>query len=1042
MSFTWEAEARAVLQPGVRGLVRVLGGPGTGKSSLLVDAAVARITAGVDPESVLLLTGSGRLGMRARTRLTTALLCSRATSPCRAAVREPLVRTVHSYAYAVLRRAAERAGDAPPRLVTSAEQDAIIRELLAGDLEDGQDAAATWPAHLRPALSTAGFATELRNLLGRCSERGVDPADLERLGRRCRRPEWTAAGQFARQYEQVLLLRAAVGTATAPALGAAELMGAALEAFAVDPELLAAERARVRVLLIDDAQQLDPQAARLIRVLAVGTELALAAGDPNQAVFGFRGGEPTGLLAEDGPSVTLTVSHRCAPAVARAVSGIARRLPGGSGVRRIDGTGTEGGSVAVRLAASAHAEAAMIADALRRAHLIDGVPWSQMAVIVRSVPRAGSRLPRALAAAGVPVALPAFGGPLSEEPAARAFLTVLAATAEALDGARAQALLTGPIGRVDPVSLRRLRRTLQRARSDRPPGSFGDLLVEALAGDLPISGVQSRALRRVRAVLDAAGRSDRDGMDPRYTLWAAWQRSGLQRRWLAASERGGPAGARATRDLDAVTALFDVTDQYVSRTPGASLRGLVEHVSALQLPGVNDEPVDAAEQVRILSAHAALGHEWDLVVIAGLQDGLWPNTIPRGGVLGTQRLLDVIDGITADASVRAPLLAEERRLLVAATGRARRRLLVTAVDSDTDGTGQEAALPSAFFFEIAQWATDGGDPHAAQPVSAPRVLSAATVVGRLRGVVCAPDGAVDDTARDCAATQLARLAKAGVPGADPAEWHGLIPLSTSDPLRGPNDPITLTPSTLQTLNDCPLRWLAERHGGTNARELRSTVGSVLHALIAEPAKTESQLLAELDRAWEHLPFDAQWYAVNELARHRAMIQAFVEWRAQTRCELTEVGVEVDVDGVLPTPGDDGGEIRLRGRVDRLERDGAGRLVIVDVKTGKTPVSKDDAQQHAQLAMYQLAVAEGIMPDTASEEPGGARLVYVGRSGAAGAVEREQDPMTPATRDEWRKLVRQAAEATAGPQFIARRNDGCAHCPIRPSCPAHADGAAP
>jgi len=93
-------------------------------------------------------------------------------------------------------------------------------------------------------------------------------------------------------------------------------------------------------------------------------------------------------------------------------------------------------------------------------------------------------------------------------------------------------------------------------------------------------------------------------------------------------------------------------------------------------------------------------------------------------------------------------------------------------------------------------------------------------------------------------------------------------------------------------------------------------------------------------------------------------------------------------------------------------------------------------------MYQLAVAEGIMPDTASEEPGGARLVYIGRSGAAGAVEREQDPMTPATRDEWRKLVRQAAEATAGPQFIARRNDGCAHCPIRPSCPAHADGAAP
>jgi superfamily I DNA/RNA helicase/RecB family exonuclease len=960
------------------------------------------------------------------------------------AVREPLVRTVHSYAYAVLRRAAERAGDAPPRLVTSAEQDAIIRELLAGDLDDGPRAATAWPADLRPALRTAGFATELRNLLARCAERGVDPQDLERLGRRCRRPEWTAAGQFARQYEQVMLLRAAVGTAapqaTTPALGAAELVGAALEAFAVDPELLAAERARVRVLLIDDAQQLDPQAAGLARVLAAGTDLTLVAGDPNQAVFGFRGGEASGLLADDSPSVTLTVSHRCAPAVARAVSGVARRLPGGNVGRRIDGTGADDGSVAVRLAASAHAEAAMIADALRRAHLIDGVPWSQMAVIVRSVPRVGARLPRALAAAGVPVAAPASSGPLSGEPAARALLTVLAATADRLTGDQALALLTGPIGRVDPVSLRQLRRILQRANPDRPPGDVGGLLIEALQADAPHSGARSRPLQRVRAVLNAAARCHREGQDPRYTLWAAWHRSGLQRRWLSACERGGPAGPQAAKDLEAVTALFDITDHYVSRTPGASLRGLVEHVAALQVPSAKPDPVSAVEQVRVLSAHAALGHEWDFVVIAGLQEGLWPNTVPRGGVLGTQRLLDVLDGVTEDASVRAPLLAEERRLLVAAMGRARRRLLVTAVDSDAGGVGLGAALPSAFCYEIARWADGDGDPVAVQPISAPRVLSAAALVGRLRGVVCAPDGAVDDIVRDCAATQLARLAKAGVPGADPAGWHGLIPVSTTEPLRGAGDLVTLTPSTLQALNDCPLRWLAERHGGTDGRDLRSTIGSVLHALIAEPDKSESELLARLERAWEHLPFDARWHAANELARHRAMVEAFVEWRGQSRGELTEVGVEVDVDGTLGTPRDDRGGIRLRGRIDRLERDGAGRLVIVDVKTGKTPVSKDDAQQHAQLAMYQLAVAEGLIP--AGDEPGGARLVYVGKTGAAGATVREQDPLTTAARDEWRDLVRVAADATAGPQFIARRNDGCAHCPIRPFCPAHADGSTP
>lgn len=1043
MAYTWEGDAGALLAPGSSGVVRVLGGPGTGKSSLLIDAAVAQIDAGMSPESVLLLTGSGRLGMAERSALTTALLRSRSSGPGRVAVSEPLVRTVHGYAYAVLRRAAERAGDAPPRLVTSAEQDAIIRELLAGDLDDGPRAATAWPAQLRPALSTAGFATELRNLLARCAERGVDPQELERLGRRCRRPEWTAAGQFARQYEQVMLLRAAVGMAapeaTTPALGAAELVGAALEAFAVDPELLAAERARIRVLLADDAQQLDPQAARLVRVLAAGADLALVAGDPNQAVFGFRGGEPAGLLNGDDPAVTLTTSHRCAPAVARAVSGIAGRLPGGGPGRRIDGAGAGEGSVAVRLASSAHAEAATIADALRRAHLVDGVPWSQMAVIVRSVPRAGARLPRALAAAGVPVAAAAASGPLSEEPAVRALLTVLLAAADGLDGRQALALLTGPIGRVDPVSLRQLRRTLQRANPDRPPGDFPGLLVEALSGAVPAPGPQFRSVRKVRAVLDAAGRCHRAGQDPRYTLWAAWHRSGLQRRWLSLSERGGPAATQAARDLESVTALFDITDDYVSRTSGASLRGLVEHVAALQLPSANPEPAAAAEQVRVLSAHAGLGHEWDFVVIAGLQDGLWPNTVPRGGVLGTQRLLDELDGVTADASMRAPLVAEERRLLVAAMGRARQRLLVTAVDSDTGGADHAATLPSTFFFDVAQWADEHTEPAEIQHLSAPRVLSAAALVGRLRGVVCAPCGAVDELARECAATQLARLAQAGVPGADPAGWHGLTPVSSGEPLRSDGDVVTLTPSTMQTLADCPLRWLAERHGGTNPRDLRSTLGSVVHALIAEPHRGDSELLAELERAWKHLPFAAQWHSDNELARHRAMLEAFIEWRAQTRGTLTEVGVEVEIDGTLETV--DGGQVRLRGRVDRLERDAAGRLVIVDVKTGKSPVSKDDAQQHAQLAMYQLAVADGLVAAGDNLEPGGARLVYVGKAGAAGAVEREQDPLTAAGGDQWRALIRQAADATAGPQFIARRNDGCTHCPIRPCCPAHTDGPA-
>ncbi|MCW2557710.1 MAG: helicase, superfamily [Mycobacterium sp.] len=1032
----------ALTEPGLHGTVRLLGGPGTGKSRLLTRIAADRITAGCDPESVLLLTGSARLGMQARAAVTSALLGDGTAGPV--AVREPLVRTVHSYAFAVLGQAARRNGDPPPRLITSAEQDGIIRELLAGDFEDGDEASVRWPAQLRPALLTLGFATELRDLLARCAERGVDPLELQRIGRRSGRPEWVAAGRFAQVYEQVMLLRSAVGMAapqaTVPALGAAELVGAALEAFAMDPELLSAERARIQLLLVDDAQHLDPQAGRLVRVLAAGTDLSVIAGDPNQAVFGYRGADPELLRDDAAPAVVLTASHRCAPAVARAVTGIARRLPGADAAREVTGDEARDGSLRVRIAATPHAESALIADALRRAHLIDGVPWSEMAVIVRSVPRAGTSLARALAASGVPVDQPSTTT-LAEHPAVAALLTVLDATIHGLDGDRASTLMTGPVGRVDPVSLRQLRRALRRADGSQPPREFADLLVLALDGspeglpDLPDQ--LARPLRRVTAVLDAASRGEARQRDPRVTLWQAWHQSGLQRRWLTAIERGGSVGVQAGRDLDAVTALFDVAEQYVTRTAGASLSGLVDHVRAIALPVIGRDDRRASESVAVLSAHAALGREWEVVVIAGLQEGLWPNTVPRGGILATQHLVDVLDGVadpmSRSVSTRAPLLAEERRLLVAALGRARSHVVVTAVDGDE---GDESALPSPFCAELAALASGGDAEIESVPVHAPRVLAPAALVGRLRAVVCAPAAAVDEASRICAAAQLARLAAAGVPGADPAQWYGTTELSTDDPLwSGEGHVVTLSPSRLQTLTDCPLRWLLERHGGADGRDVRSALGSLIHALVADPGMGEEQMIAELERHWAELPFDSRWHSANELQRHRTMLSTFAQWRAGTRGQFTEVGTEIDVDGIVePGEGLRPG-VRVRGRVDRLERDAEGRLVVVDVKTGKSPVTKDDAQRHAQLAAYQLAITEGLLPQ--GERAGGGRLVYLGKVGSAGACERDQDPMSAEGREALRQSVRAAAAATQGPEFVARINDGCAHCPVRAICPAQA-----
>ena len=130
---------------------------------------------------------------------------------------------------------------------------------------------------------------------------------------------------------------------------------------------------------------------------------------------------------------------------------------------------------------------------------------------------------------------------------------------------------------------------------------------------------------------------------------------------------------------------------------------------------------------------------------------------------------------------------------------------------------------------------------------------------------------------------------------------------------------------------------------------------------------------------------------------------------------------------------------LHGRVDRLERDRHGRPVIVDVKTSKVPVSKEAAQDHPQLAVYQLAAACGAFAEQdLPTEPGGACIVAVSARNAA-SVQRDQRPLDPAAVARWFDVVHEAARRTAGPEFVAVDNGDCARCPSKIACPLHDSG---
>ncbi|MDV7352601.1 ATP-dependent DNA helicase [Rhodococcus oxybenzonivorans] len=1043
---------------------QVLGGPGTGKTSLLVDVAVDRITGGEDPEHVLVLTQSRRAAGRLREEITAALLGQGEQHGARA-TREPLVRTVHSYAFAVLRLQAAAHGNPPPRLITGAEHDAVLREMLHGDIADG---AHLWPERLRPALGLGGFAVEVRDLMLRASERGLGPEDLVALGRRHSRPEWVAAGKFAARYEHGMLLRGAVGVeapeATAPALDAAELIGAALTAFATDPDLLRTERARVRHLLVDDAQHLDPQAAELVRLVGTGTRTTVVAGDPDQSIYGFRGADPAFLigLADKGDErqIVLPLNFRSASEVAATSARITSRLPGRL-PHRTWVPSNDGGRTSVHVLSTPAKEAAVIADTLRRAHLLDGIPWSDMAVIVRSVPRALAPLRRALLGAGVPVTTPASELPLARRHGVSGLMLVLRAlSGEEFTGEDALALLAGPIGGAEPVALRRLRRGLRRAElasgGDRDSAELLRLILTGETGSTrkvvaKLTDVEAASLNRVLSVLRKARAQLDRGRGVEEVLWAAWQATGLERRWASASARGGPIGAQADRDLDAVVALFDAAAGYVDRLPRAQLAGFVDYLTGQAIPSSSrTASVVPSDAVTVLSAHSAAGREWDVVAVAGVQEGLWPSLRTRGSLLGTEALIDLVSGVsdgTAEAADRlsrtAPLLAEERRLFLVACSRARRSLLVTAVDS----AGSDTDLVHSRFVDELLVGADGADvADAVVPVTDPstRVLALPALVAELRGVVCDPRVSRDDPDRQRrAARQLARLARAGVRGAHPDQWYGTAEPSTAVALWTEEDgPVSLSPSTVDLLNTCPLRWLLERHGGSDGDNTHAIAGTLVHTLVQALAGRipADQVERALEDAWDSIDLGSQWYSRRELARTRDMLATFTAWLGTTRSELTEVGVEVAVDGVLEPREEGAPAIRLRGRIDRLERDAEGRPVIVDVKTARAPVSKEDAQQHAQLAAYQVAAAVGAIEGEPASKPGGARLVFVAKPHKKeGATQRVQAPLSDEDVDTWLAVISAAAAATRGPQFLARVNDGCRHCPVRTSCPAHDEG---
>ncbi len=1009
----------------------VVGSPGSGKTEVLIERVRHLVAGGFQPDEVLVLTPSRPAATLLRDRL--ALAVGMATGGA-------MARSVAAFAYQLVRAHAVHTGQESPQLLTGPDDDQLIADLLAGDAEDEASGSPRWPDWLPVGVrATAGFRAELRTFLAECTTLGIEPGELDRGATRHDIEVWHAAASFAGEYHAVRdRLRGAHRDAAGlvrEAVGLVRTLPDASPALGV--------LTRLRVLLVDDAQELTLGGVELLEACRARGVAVLAFGDPDVGSGSFRGATPENFarLAASGPIHVLGTPHRGTAAQQALVASVTSHI-GAVGVvahRRPPLPATPDDSIRVLAARSPAEEQDLIARLLRERHVHEAVPWRACAVIAHDT-RQVATLEAELAAREVPTRATGQGRPLAASSAVRDLLRRVLLALEPPDTwapADVADALRG--GGMDPVEIRRLRTALRQqslagSPADGVVATGAELLASGLAHPLEFALIDTREGRRAEKIARAVDRvrvAEAAGATAHELLWEAWDGVDGDRVWGAAAAGTGPAAAQAGRELDAVVELFQAAKRHGERADGTSpvsfLRGILDSdVAEDRLRAAADDDV-----VQILTPAGALGLEFDTVVVAGVQDGVWPNLRSRGSLLETWRLglLGAPDEEQAldAADRRRALVHDELRLFARACSRARSLLVVTAVDDDDTG-------PSPLFELL---------PDALPPArGAEHPLTLRGAVARHRRTLT--ESRAGESARRHAADQLVVLAEARVAGAAPDSWYGVSEPTSTAPLRDlAREDVRVSPSRLDALERCELDWviadLGADAGGTTAG-----VGTIIHAAMEQADGIDEASLWEVVAArWGELDFESAWRDRAEQARAKALVRRLALYLqrfeasggtligAEPHFEV-EIPVEGDASaaGEAPAAGDVGhaaeGRVIVSGYIDRVERTGTGKIVIVDLKTGKNePQTDAKVTDNPQLAAYQLALASGSIPEATDGEPGGAKLLVLRPTAATkDYAEPTQPPMDDEARAAFLGRVRSAVDIMRGTSFTAPFEEHC------------------
>jgi superfamily I DNA/RNA helicase/RecB family exonuclease len=1027
----------------------VLAGPGTGKTTTMVEAIAARVDAGTDPGRVLTLTFSRRAASELRARIGQRL---------RRTVAAPLASTFHGFGFSLV--AEQLAPDdlgRGQRVLAGPEQEVVVRELLAHDREIGRVA---WPDELTAALRTRGFTEQVRTFMSTARSLGLGAREVASLAPE--RADWVAASTFMSDYLDVMDSRGL--------LDYSELVTRAV-AYAQSDHGRAALRGRYDLVVVDEYQDTDPAQEMLLQAIAGDGRDIVAVGDPDQSIYGFRGADVRGITefsdrfrsrtGAPAEILTLSTSRRCAESIVVSSRRVAALL-GPAGSLPIESLRSHrdlvvpdnhhAGSVEVRCFPTAEREASAIAELLRREHLHARTPWSQMAVLVRSGMTSIPALQRALSMSGVPVEIAVDEIPLRDHPTTAPLLALLeyAVRPESLSADCVHELMLSPLVDASPSQLRRLGRALrQRARDDGSldPQSSPELVREAALEPEMVRGLPTavaRPLLRLAELLHDAQAAKQHGQSAHELLWTVWSRSSWSGRLIRQAQSGSQRrGVDANRSLDAVVALFELAERSRDRSPRTDLDTFLAEVLAQEIPaGPLADTGTAGDGVRVMTAHRSKGLEWDVVVVASVQADAWPDVRRRGSVLEPDMLGH--DSVRTPSTV-ADLRRDERRLFYVAVTRARRRLVCTAVEAPTDDGQRPSPFLDDLGVEIVSESATPTDP-----------LTLAGLVAQLRRVVIDPDET--EVLRSAAAERLARLADettaSGEPvvAAHPDRWWGRREFSgpLPDPAQGEiaeTPPVLhLSGSQLEALQRCPLQWyLSRRVRAESQRSTNASFGGLVHALADGVARGEvapqlDELVSVLDDVWAQLPFPAAWEASQEHALAVEALQRFLHWHADVR-DRTIVSTEQEFCSTFTVSGQ---TVELRGRVDRLEvetaevNEGGDRLVVVDFKTSRSARTAHEVATDLQLATYRRLVAEEHEVAASDVD---AELVQLRHPAGKGRPDPKVQVHRPSEEADQslEATLEQAVATVRSGQFPATPGKACNYCQFTLTCPAQPAG---